>query len=254
MSRARILALALAPLMAAPAQAPAAGEHWAWPVRGPVVSAFRLGPDPFAAGQHRGVDIAAPAGMPVRAACAGVVRFAGRAGDSGRVVSVACGGFVVSYLHLARAGVRRGEDVDRGQRLGTVGTTGRRSVAVPHLHLGVRRAAGRWDYVDPLSLLPTPARREPPTLPAARGDRRPLGPAPAPGRPIPRPRPVPVTRPAPAGAPTGAPGLVWAGLALVALGAPAGALARRRLRPAARPQDVRRRRQQQRRGAEVQAP
>src|SRR5207244_102457 len=92
----RTLALAL---LIVPAPAAAAGD-WAWPVRGPVLTPYRNGTDPYAAGQHRGIDIAAPVGTPVSAAVAGTVRFAGTAGSSGLTVSVrtADGRFDISYL------------------------------------------------------------------------------------------------------------------------------------------------------------
>src|SRR6266545_3941653 len=96
-SVARVLELLVGPLAALallllPSEALAA--RWIWPVRGPVIARFHYGHDPFARGQHRGVDIAAPAGTPVRSACSGRVRFAGAIGTSGRTVSVACGPFV----------------------------------------------------------------------------------------------------------------------------------------------------------------
>src|SRR3954451_24489225 len=74
---------------------------WHWPVRGPVVKRFHYrAAEPFARGRHRGIDIAASAGAPVVSACAGRVRFAGTVGTAGRAVSVACGRFIASYLHL----------------------------------------------------------------------------------------------------------------------------------------------------------
>ena len=70
-----------------------------------MVTAFLNGDDPYAAGQHRGIDIAGRAGAPVVAATSGLVRFAGTAGSSGSTVSIRSedGRFDVSYLHLGRS-------------------------------------------------------------------------------------------------------------------------------------------------------
>src|SRR3954471_24732880 len=78
------LAAALSLSLAPPAYAASPG--WAWPVRGDVVTPYRNGDDPYAAGQHRGIDIAAPVGTPVGASVAGSVMSAGVAGDSGLTV------------------------------------------------------------------------------------------------------------------------------------------------------------------------
>lgn len=171
------LLLALAALLLGVPDAHA-DPGWRWPVEGELLTAYRNGDDPYAAGQHRGIDIAAPVGARVVAATGGTVAFAGTAGDSGVTVSIrtAGGRFDTAYLHLASASVRRGQRVSAGDRIGSVGTTGRRSVAEAHLHFGVREAGSRHAYLDPLTLLP------PPTAPGER---------PAP------PRAVPVAVPQP---------------------------------------------------------
>jgi hypothetical protein len=215
-------------LVAAPPAEAAPG--WVWPVRGEVITPYRNGDDPYAGGQHRGVDIAAPVGAAVVAARSGVVRFAGGAGHSGLTVGIrtADGRYDTSYLHLSAVSVRQGQRVAAGQRLGSAGTSGRPSSPRPHLHFGVRDADSRHAYHDPLGFLPPPARPRPsphrPPVPVgapARPSPAPLAePAPraapraaprrsprgAPGR-APRPVPVPGPRPAPRvhGAPSGAP-------------------------------------------------
>lgn len=194
--------LALFAACAAVAQ-PAAGA-WRWPVRGEVLTPFARGVDPYARGQHRGVDIAAPMGTVVRSACGGSVSFAGRVASAGRVVSVACGPWSVTYLHLGRLEARRGAHVAAGAALGTVGTSGAdRSARAPHLHLGVRRRSDRLGYVDPLAFLGGHDARPglPPLGAAPSRSRGPAG-LPARLRPAPRPlarRPLPaVRRPLPA--------------------------------------------------------
>jgi hypothetical protein len=171
-------------LIAFVALPPAGAEAWTWPARGPVIGRFAYArANPFAAGQRRGIDIAAPRGTPVVAACGGRVRFAGPIGTSGRTVSTACGAYVVSYLHLDEIATRHGAQVHAGDPIGTVGTTGRRHEARPHVSFGVRRASDRWGYVDPLRLLPR-ERGVPPDLAPLPRRRLPrdtlLGRAPAP--------------------------------------------------------------------------
>ncbi|MEA2361093.1 MAG: hypothetical protein QOD71_238 [Thermoleophilaceae bacterium] len=205
--------LAAVLLTAAPARA-----DWIWPVRGEVITPYRNGDDPYAAGQHRGIDIAADPGTPVVAAAGGEIRFSGTAGSSGLTVSIRTddGVYDTSYLHLSTTAVRTGERVAAGQRIGAVGTTGVRSAERPHLHFGVREAGSRHAYHDPLAFLPPPAvaPERPRTTPAPSPAPVPVVPAPAtepvrepvsrgaPGR-VPAPRPVPAFRPAPV--PRGAP-------------------------------------------------
>lgn len=159
---------ALAAALTLPSPAAAAGG-WFWPVRGDVITPYRNGGDPYAAGQHRGIDIAAAVGARVQAAAAGRVTFVGTAGSSGLTVGVrtADGTYDVSYLHLSAAAVREGDNVAAGDAIGAVGTSGRRSAERPHLHLGVRAAGERHAYHDPLEFLPPLSRPapEPPAVP-----------------------------------------------------------------------------------------
>ena len=117
---------------------------------------------------HRGIDIAAPVGTNVSAARAGAVSYAGNLGSSGLTVAVRTddGTYATSYLHLSAIAVSRGQQVDAGQRLGAVGTTGERSAHQPHLHFGVRLADRDDFYVDPLTLLPALPSPAAPATPA----------------------------------------------------------------------------------------
>ena len=182
------LALSALALLAIALPSPAvAAAGWTWPVTGEIITAYSNGEDPYAAGRHRGIDIAAAPGTPVAAAVAGTVRFAGVAGSSGLTVSVrtADGRFDTSYLHLAAIQVRKGDRVSLGRRIGVVGTSGRRSAPAPHLHFGVREAGTRHAYHDPLGLLPPPG--TPPLREGPRGVPAPVG---LPVRVAPAPEPV----------------------------------------------------------------
>jgi murein DD-endopeptidase MepM/ murein hydrolase activator NlpD len=101
---------------------------------------------------HTGVDIHLPAGTPVRAIAAGSVAFCGEQFFGGRSVVLDHGGGLFSvYYHLREAAVEEGGRVEKGETIGTVGSSGR--ATGPHLHFGVRASGGR---IDP-SLLFGPA-------------------------------------------------------------------------------------------------
>jgi murein DD-endopeptidase MepM/ murein hydrolase activator NlpD len=85
---------------------------------------------------HRGIDIAAPAGTPVRAAAAGRAIIVSDMYLSGNTVFIAHGhGVTTAYLHLEKMTIKTGDRVAAGAVIGTVGSTGRSSG--PHLHFGV---------------------------------------------------------------------------------------------------------------------
>jgi murein DD-endopeptidase MepM/ murein hydrolase activator NlpD len=82
---------------------------------------------------HTGVDYGAPTGAPVRTIGDGQVQFAGTQNGYGNVVEVDHGkGNTTLYAHLSRIDVHRGQPVERGQRIGAVGSTG--WATGPHLH------------------------------------------------------------------------------------------------------------------------
>ena len=215
---------------------------WRRPVEGEALRSFALGPNPYARGQHRGVDLAAAPGSPVRSACGGSVSFAGRVPGGGLTVSVRCGSLIATLQQLGAVGVRRGARVLPGTPLGLAGRSGDPRTRRAHVHLGARVAAsGR--YVDPLALLGGGRPMPPATAPWRSPRGGPLGPAPAP---LPRRVPAgPRFAPAPwSEAPVRAPALpwlVWAGLASVAVALPLGGVLhvrRRRRRIEPRPVSV----------------
>jgi murein DD-endopeptidase MepM/ murein hydrolase activator NlpD len=99
---------------------------------------------------HLGVDLAAPAGTPVRAIGDGTVQFAGVQSGFGNHIEIAHGrGFVSAYSHLEHIapGVTTGARVRRGQLIGWVGQTG--LATGPHLHFAT---FDNGQYVDPLGI------------------------------------------------------------------------------------------------------
>ena len=103
---------------------------------------------------HSAVDIRLPGGTPVRAIADGRVAFAGEQFFAGRSVVIDHGGGVFSvYYHLMEFFVAEGQEISRGDRVGSVGATGR--ATGPHLHFGVRVPGGR---IDPTRLFALPGR------------------------------------------------------------------------------------------------
>lgn len=93
---------------------------------------------------HAAVDIHLPEGTPVTAIAAGTVVLCGDQFFGGRSVVLDHGGGVFSvYYHLRESAVAEGQSVRQGERIGSVGATGR--ATGPHLHFGVRAAGGRID-------------------------------------------------------------------------------------------------------------
>ena len=124
---------------------------------------FGVGDDPYAGGQHRGIDIGGKEGEPVLAPRAGIIAFAGSIPGSGRSVTIrTADGYSVTLVHLGSLGVRRNASVDEGDPIGTLGRSGDAEWAQPYLHLGVRLTSDPNGYVDPLRFLPPRSVAAPP--------------------------------------------------------------------------------------------
>lgn len=136
---------AVNPQAATPGQTQAVvGDKFRWPLSGRVIT-------DFAASRGTGINIEAPEGTTVRAAENGEVIYVGNAVEGyGNLVLVKhANGFVSAYAHLQNIGVVKGDNVTRGDAIGTVGTTG--SVSRPQLHFQLRRGATPVDPVPHLA-------------------------------------------------------------------------------------------------------
>lgn len=147
--------------------------------------------------KHRGVDVESALGEPVRAIADGHVVFAGidlpgrhhnsimepeqintfdrkALGNGGRYLCILHGrdddaeSLRSCYMHLETVEVTAGTQVERGQRIGTVGRTGMKRSS-PHLHLEIRGPQG---LVDPLKLLQGHLIGRPWDLPPAKKRKR----------------------------------------------------------------------------------
>lgn len=104
-----------------------------WPANGVVSSPF----GPRWGRMHEGLDIAAPAGRPIRAAKAGTVITAGPESGYGNLVVIDHGnGETTRYGHMSAFEVKKGDVVAIGQLVGRVGSTGHSTGN--HLHFEIR--------------------------------------------------------------------------------------------------------------------
>lgn len=122
-----------------------------WPLRGVLYARFgKKGKEP-----HDGIDLAAPAGTPVKTAAPGTVLFAGDQRAYGLIVIVQHQAELITlYAHNRDLRVKTGQLVREGQVVATVGDSGRTSG--PHLHFEVRRAGVPVDPIEHLGPVPPP--------------------------------------------------------------------------------------------------
>lgn len=123
-------------------------QAFRWPVTGRLSGFF--GAQRIYRGKagayHSGTDIAVPAGTPFVAPADGVVTLAAETPFTleGHLLIVDHGmGLSSAFLHCQRLDVKVGDRVVQGQRLGTVGRTGR--ATGPHMHWGLTWRGKRLD-------------------------------------------------------------------------------------------------------------
>ncbi len=109
------------------------------PTQGWLTSAFsrmRAHPVLHVARAHEGIDVHAPMGAPIEAPGAGRVSSAGWSTGYGNVVTIDHGyGIETKFAHASKLLVKRGQRVERGQKIALVGNTG--LATGPHLHYEV---------------------------------------------------------------------------------------------------------------------
>jgi murein DD-endopeptidase MepM/ murein hydrolase activator NlpD len=122
-----------------------------WPLRGVLYARFgKKGKE-----LHDGIDLAAPAGLPVKTAAPGTVLFAGEQKGYGLIVIIEHeGGLITLYAHNRDLRVKTGQKVREGQVVATVGDSGRTSG--PHLHFEVRKDGMPVDPLEYLGPVPPP--------------------------------------------------------------------------------------------------
>jgi len=118
-----------------------------WPVRGRIIEGFGKQSN---GDNNNGIYLAAPEGTPILSASSGIVIYAGAyPGEFGNLVLVKHeDDWVSAYAHADVISVSRGDKVERGQHIATVGRTG--NVSSPQLHFELRKNA---NPVDPLPIM-----------------------------------------------------------------------------------------------------
>jgi murein DD-endopeptidase MepM/ murein hydrolase activator NlpD len=147
----RMVSPDLPPLSAPDTYLPKGGAvftGYIWPAKGELSSGYgwRWGR------MHAGIDIAAPVGTPIFASAPGVITYAQwNDGGYGNLVEVTHpDGSITLYAHNDRILVREGQQVEQGQQISEMGSTG--FSTGPHLHFELHpRGQGA---VDPIALLP----------------------------------------------------------------------------------------------------
>lgn len=117
-------------------------SKFSWPVRGKILSQYGAKSNGLF---NDGINIGAKRGMPVVAAENGVVAYAGNEvkGMGNLVIIQHSDGWMTVYAHMDSMSVRRGVRVKVGQKIGTVGKTGK--VDAPQLHFEIRKGTKAYN-------------------------------------------------------------------------------------------------------------
>ena len=117
-------------------------SKFSWPVQGKILSHYGAKGDGLF---NDGINISASRGTAVKAAENGVVAYAGNEvkGMGNLIIVQHSGGWMTVYAHLDTMTVRRGAKVSVGQKIGTVGRTGK--VDEPQLHFEIRKGTKAYN-------------------------------------------------------------------------------------------------------------
>lgn len=125
-----------------PSIAARSSSKFSWPVRGKILSHYGAKSGGLF---NDGINIGASRGTPVKAAENGVVAYAGNEvkGMGNLVIIQHSGGWMTVYAHMDSMSVRRGARVSVGQKIGTVGATGK--VDQSQLHFEIRKGTKAYN-------------------------------------------------------------------------------------------------------------
>jgi len=141
--------VAIEPEAAKLIEAPAAmtGKKFSWPVRGRIISEFGA---KSGGNRNDGINIQAPVGTPVLAAQNGIVAYAGNElkGLGNLIIIRHASDFITIYAHNDKLFVEKDAKVLMGDKIATVGRSGR--VTSPQLHFQIRQ---RVNAINPTTML-----------------------------------------------------------------------------------------------------
>ena len=125
-----------------PAIAARSSSKFAWPVRGKILSNYGAKSNGLF---NDGINIGATRGTVVKAAENGVVAYAGNEvkGMGNLIIIQHASGWMTVYAHMDSLAVRRGTRVSVGQKIGTVGASGK--VDTPQLHFEIRKGTKAYN-------------------------------------------------------------------------------------------------------------
>jgi murein DD-endopeptidase MepM/ murein hydrolase activator NlpD len=128
-------------------------QKWIKPVIANITSRFGYRTDPKTGKAnefHNGVDLAVPAGTPIKSPMNGTVEALNSGGAGGNELILRhSNGYKTGYAHLTKAMVKKGDKIQQGQVIALSGNTGKSTG--PHLHFTLTDPSGA--KVDPQKMI-----------------------------------------------------------------------------------------------------